>query len=151
MLKHKHTSICKNTTVFYDCFVIWTPFTVWCLKHHSMQLLKDNTISETVKNQNLTPWWKWHSKLSLESLSYTDVSLCSKITSPALLSRIETAMNTVHLSSAPRHYWEKRNTFGYEGIHEKYILLLVHPLLSLLEQKWCKYHQIKHSPNPNMG
>jgi len=110
-----------------------------------MQLLKDNSISDTVKNQNLTTWWKLQSKWSLESFSYAEVSLHYKITSPILLSRTETATGTQHLSSALRHYWEKGEKLfaTKEGLQE--VLDPVHCLLSLLEQRLCKQHQTKHS------
>lgn len=52
--------------------------------------------------------WKLQCKGSLESLFYTAISFCYKITSPALLCRFETSMDTVHYSCASRHYWENR-------------------------------------------
>lgn len=64
------------------------------VKHHSVQLLKDKTISDTLKNQNLTPCGNYRARGHLNPSFPLMPHFATKLLQPELLCRFETAMDT---------------------------------------------------------
>lgn len=79
--------------------------------------------------------WKLQCKGSLEPLFHTDVSFYYKITSPALFSRFETAMDTTPLLCSKTLQVKKKYNFLYHRMAWVEISLKHHLVPTLLSQE----------------